>query len=145
MSARGWFRALAGVEAFFTLGHTVGTMSPATDTPQELALIAAMKGPRFHVMGFERTYWEFYRGFSLTISADMVVFALLAWQLGTLSRHHPRQALPLAVCLLIAWAANVVVAFTYFFTAPIVTSLAALLCATLAVLALRKESAASSV
>jgi hypothetical protein len=143
MSARLWLWALAGVEVFFTLGHTIGTMSPATDTPAELALIAAMQGPRFQVMGFERTYWEFYRGFSLTISAELAVTALIAWQVGTLSRDHPRQALPLAVSLLIACAANAVLAFIYFFTAPMVTSVLAVVCAALAVVALRKESAAS--
>jgi hypothetical protein len=144
VSARLWLRVLAGVEVFFTLGHTIGTMFPATDTPAELSLIAAMKAPQFHVMGFDRTYWEFYRGFSLTVSVHMAVLALMAWQLGTLSRDHPRQALPLTIAQLIAAVGTAVICWMYFFWAPILTSMAMVLCAALAVIALQKESVAKS-
>ena len=78
-----WFRALAVVLAFFTLGHTVGTIHAITNTPQEAGVINAMQGYRVPVMGFERTYWEFYRGFSVSITVLLATLMVIAWQLGT--------------------------------------------------------------
>ena len=124
-----WFRALAVVLAFFTLGHTLGTRHAITTAPQEAAVIAAMQGYRVPVMGFERSYWEFYRGFSVSISVLLATLMVLAWQLATLSRRNPRAALPLAVSLLVACIGQAIISFVYFFAAPIVTSIVSVICA----------------
>ena len=135
-----WFRILAGVLAFFTFGHTVGTRHAITKTPQEAAVIASMQGFRLPVMGFERTYWEFYRGFSVSISVLLATLMVMAWQLGTLSRRDPRGALPLAITVLVACAAQLVVSFAYFFTAPIITCLLAVVCAAIGTALLAREA-----
>ena len=135
-----WFRTLAGVLAFFTFGHTVGTRHAITKTPQEAAVIASMQGFRLPVMGFERTYWEFYRGFSVSISVLLATLMVMAWQLGTLSRRDPRGALPLAITVLVACAAQLVVSFAYFFTAPIITCLLAVVCAAIGTALLAREA-----
>lgn len=124
-----WFRALAVVLAFFTLGHTVGTVHAITTAPEEAAVIAGMQGYRMPVMGFLRSYWDFYRGFSITISILLATLMVIAWQTGTLSRRSPREALPFAYTLLIALFANAIVSFLYFFTAPMVASTLAVVCA----------------
>jgi hypothetical protein len=134
-----WFRALAVVLAFFTLGHTLGTRQAITTTPEEAAVIAGMQQLRVPVMGFVRSYWDFYRGFSVTISVLLAALVVIAWQLGALSRRNPREALPFAVTILIACIANAVVSFSYFFTAPMVTSLVAVLCAAVGTLLVRRE------
>lgn len=123
-----WFRALAVVLAFFTLGHTVGTVHAITTAPEEAAVIAGMQGYRMPVMGFLRSYWDFYRGFSITISILLATLMVIAWQTGTLSRRSPREALPFAYTLLIALFANAIVSFLYFFTAPMVASTLAVVC-----------------
>lgn len=124
-----WFRALAVIMALYTLGHTVGTRHAITTAPQEAAVISAMQGYRVPVMGFLRTYWEFYRGFSVYISVLLAMLMVLAWQLGTLSRRNPRDALPLAVTVLLACVGQAIVSFIYFFTAPMLTSTLAVICA----------------
>ena len=134
-----WFRALAIVLGFFTLGHTVGTRHAITTAPREAAVIAAMQSYRVPVMGFERTYWEFYRGFSVSISVLLATLMVIAWQLGTLSRRDPRGALPLAITVLVVCAAQLVVSFAYFFTAPIITCLVAVVCAAVGTALLARE------
>ena len=92
-----WYRALAVILAIFTLGHTLGTRHAITTAPGEAVVIAGMQGYRVPVMGFLRTYWEFYRGFSISISVLLATLTVIAWQLATMSRRNPREALPLAV------------------------------------------------
>ena len=140
-----WFRALAVILAFFTLGHTLGTRHAITTAPGEAAVITGMQGYRVPVMGFLRSYWDFYRGFSVTISVLLAALAVIAWQTAALSRRSPREAIPFAYTLLIALFANAIVSFSYFFTAPMVTSTLAVVCAGIgAALVVREVRSASS-
>lgn len=135
-----WFRALAVLLAIFTLGHTFGTRKAVTTAPGEAAVIASMQQYQVPVMGFLRTYWDFYRGFSIIITLLLAALAVIAWQIGTLSRRNPREALPLAMTVLIVCIADALVSFVYFFTAPMVLSTAAVICAAIGVGLLRKEA-----
>jgi uncharacterized integral membrane protein len=135
-----WYRALAVILALFTLGHTVGTIHAVTTAPEEAAVIAGMQGYRVPVMGFLRTYWEFYRGFSVSITVLLATLAVIAWQLATLSRRNPREALPLGLTLLLACVGQAIVSVVYFFTAPIVMSVAAVVCAGMGVALVARET-----
>ena len=134
-----WFRALAVVLAIFTLGHTLGTRHAITATPEESAVISGMQQYRVPVMGFTRSYWEFYRGFSLTISVLLAALMVIAWQVGTLSRRDPKEARPFAIAVLGACIANAIVSFSYFFTAPMVTSTIAVACAAVGVALVQRD------
>ena len=138
-----WFRALAVVLAIFTLGHTLGTRRAITTSPEEAAVISSMRQYRLPVMGFLRSYWEFYRGFSVTITVLLAALAVIVWQLGILSRRNPREALPLSITVLIACVANAIVSFSYFFAAPMVMSVVSVICASLGLFALCREIAYS--
>ena len=140
MKASIWFRALAVILAIFTLGHTLGTIGAVTTTPEEAAVIAAMQGYRVPVMGFLRTYWEFYRGFSISISVLLAALTVIAWQVGTLSRRNAREALPLAMTVLLTCVANAIVSFSYFFAAPMVMSTLAVVCAAIGTAGIRREA-----
>jgi len=145
MKSATWLRALAIILGLFALGHTIGTAVPkVTRGPSEAALFAAMQGFRFPVMGMERSYWEFYRGFALSISVFQVVFAVFAWQLASLSKRSPGAALPMTAMLLVGLTANLVVVVAFFFTAPIVFSIVAVGVAGMAVVRLRSESLAQA-
>ena len=88
-----WLRSLAVVLAIFTLGHTLGTAAPkVTRGEREATLFTAMQSYRFPIMGFDRSYWDFYRGLAITISVLMLLMTVFAWQLGTLSRRDPLAA-----------------------------------------------------
>jgi hypothetical protein len=121
-----WLRVLAVVLGLFALGHTVGTAAPkVTRGMREAVVFQAMQGYRFPVMGFDRTYWDFYRGFALTISVLMFALAALAWQLAAVSRRAPSEALPMAVTLLVGCVGVLVLSLEFFFAPPIVFSVAA--------------------
>ena len=139
MKAATWLRVLAGVMAFFTAGHTMGMLSPP---PNEAArvVVETMQRAHFPIMGFERSYWDFYRGMGFFLSVFLATIGVLAWQLGALSRRSPGDALPLTFTLEAVCVVTVLFSWTYFFTAPIVTSLLALVCATGALVALLREA-----
>lgn len=140
---RNWYRALAIVLALFILGHTFGTRQAVTNAPQERAVVDAMQGYRVPVMGFLRTYWQFYRGFSVSISILLAALLVFAWQVGTVSRRNPREAVPFGVTLLLACIGQAIIACIYFFTAPIIISIVAVICAGVA-LALNLRDARST-
>lgn len=139
-----WARALAVVLFLFALGHTLGTAAPrVTRGAPEAALFAAMQGYQFRVMGFERSYWLFYRGFALTISVLLFAMAALAWQLQPIVRHDPRRAMPLAITLLLGCVGLAVLSWLFFFGPPIVFAMLAVACAAMMVAALGAAPAAT--
>ena len=141
MKASMWLRALAVVMLLFAAGHTLGTASPkVTRGPLEAALFAAMQGYRFPVMGFERSHWDFYRGFAQTISVWMVVVAVIAWQVARVGRRHAGEALPLAVTLLVGCVGQLLLATRFFFALPMVFAAATVGCGGMAVVLLRREA-----
>ncbi len=141
-----WLRALAIVLGLFALGHTLGTASPkVTRGMRESIVFSAMQGFRFPVMGFERSHWDFYRGFAITASVTMAVMAVVAWQLSSLARRYPREALPMAITLLVGCVGLLVLCWAFFFAVPVVFSAVAVGCAGMGVVRLRGESAGATV
>jgi hypothetical protein len=136
-----WLRALAVLLAIFAAGHTLGTAAPkVTLGSQEAAVFAAMQGFRFRVMGFDRTYWEFFRGFALIISVLLLLMMAIAWQLGTISKQSRRLALPMAITLQLGCVGLAILSWLFFFGAPIVICMMAVVCSTVAVALLAKNS-----
>jgi hypothetical protein len=132
------------VLALFAAGHTLGTAAPhVTRGPREAAVFDAMQSFRFPIMGFDRTYWDFHRGFAITISILMFALAVMAWQIAGLSKRVGREALPLAITLQLACVGLHVVGWLFFFGAPIVFSAAAVALSTVAVVLIAREPTAS--
>jgi hypothetical protein len=134
-----WLRLLAAIMVFFTVGHTMGVLKPPAEGVAGQAL-DAMRRIRFPIMGFERSYWDFYRGFGFFVSLEFLLFAVIAYQLSVMSRRSARAALPLMVTLEIGCAVTALLSWMYFFTAPMVTSLAAVVCSTAALVALARDA-----
>jgi len=135
-----WLRALAGCLALFAVGHTLGTAVPhAATSPRQAAVLAAMRNSQFPVMGFTRSYWDFYYGFALIISVHLALLAVIAWQAGAVSRRNAEAALPLAYTLLVGSFVTLVICYRFFFSAPIAMSAAAVVCSVGSVWALRVE------
>jgi hypothetical protein len=138
-----WLRGLAVLLALFAVGHTLGTAAPhVTRGPQEAAVFEAMQGFSFRVMGFTRTHWEFYRGFALIISVQLLLMATIAWQLSAVSRRDPRRALPMAITLQLGCVGLLVFGWMFFFAAPILMSIMAVLGSTVIVVLLARNSRA---
>ena len=119
MTTRVLYRIAAVLILLFDLGHSAGC--PWSDPAWGVDL-GAIRSSHFKVMGFSRTYWDFYVGFGLIVSAFLLLAAILAWQLGSL----PTQTLPLvrttAWALSLCFAAVTVLSWMYFFIIPIAFS-----------------------
>jgi hypothetical protein len=142
MKSRIWLKILSCLLAIFAIGHTLGTAAPkVTRGPGEASVFEAMQSFRFPIMGFNRTYWELYRGFALVISLQLLVMMAIAWQLSVISAKNPRQALPMAITLQIGCIGLLVLSWMFFFAAPIFMAFVAVLCASFAVIQLARKQA----
>ena len=139
MKAATWLRLLAAIMVFFTIGHTIGVLNPPADGAAGQAL-DVMRRALFPIMGFERSYWDFYRGFGFFVSLEFLMFAVIAYQVSVLSRRSARAVLPLMVTLEIGCTVTALLGWIYFFAAPMVTSLAAVVCSTAALVALARDA-----
>ncbi len=68
------------------------------------SVVGAMRNTRFEIQGLNRTFWDFYTGFGLFTTVFLVFVAVLAWQLGSLSKDQLRSlsvvTWALGICLL---------------------------------------------
>ena len=68
------------------------------------ALVGAMRSTRFEIQGLNRSLWDFYTGFGLFTSVFLVLAAVLAWTLGSMSKDQLRSVSfvtwTFAICLL---------------------------------------------
>jgi hypothetical protein len=134
-----WLRVAAVLQAVGTVLHTLATVSgtasgSATPGPEEQAVLAAMHGFHFTIMGSSRSVYDFYRGYEFSITVVFAVLAVLMWQLSNLTRSEPRRALPLLVTVLVCTVLLDVLSWTYFFAGPGVMSALISLCVAAAIL-----------
>ena len=125
------YRISAVLLLLFAVSHTLG-FSQSDPTWGVDAMLASMRSIHFNVLGFNRSYWDFFLAAGFSVGVFYVFAALLAWQLGGL------DAATLAVMPLARWAfalsfaAITVVSWRYLFVIPIVFSIAITVCLTAA-------------
>lgn len=113
-------RIAAATTALLFAGH----MSGFPWTPEPAALLEAMKSQRFEVMGFARTYWDFYLGFGLLVGAYLALKAACLWLAARLLRNHAAEARAFMLVLFVVTLVAVALDFMYFFTAPLALDVA---------------------
>jgi hypothetical protein len=123
------YRISAVLILLFDLGHSAGF--PWSD-PKWGVDTSAMRSGHFQLLGFTRTYWDFYLGFGLIISVFLLLAAILAWQLGSLPKQSPPPWRATAWALALTFVALTVLNCMYFFTIPIVFSAVIAMCLTVA-------------
>lgn len=119
LTARVLYRVAAVLILLFDLGHSAGY--PWSDPRWGVDLVA-IRSTHFEVLGFSRTYWDFYVGFGLFNSVFLLLAAILAWQLGGLPVETLRVLRVTAWALCLSFAAVTALSVMYFFTIPIVFS-----------------------
>lgn len=125
-----WLRVSAIISLLFAVGHSLGGMqnwSPVADNP----VLQSMRSVGFHVMGVDRTYLDFYKGFGYSLSVSLLLQSALLWMLGGLARVHAPGVRPMIAAFLVATLLGGFIAWRYIFPVPALFSLA--LCATLTV------------
>lgn len=77
MKAPVLYRISSVLLLLFAAGHTLGFRK--TDPKWGIdSVVRAMRSVRFDAQGFSRTYWDFYVGFGLFVTAFIVFAAILA-------------------------------------------------------------------
>jgi hypothetical protein len=125
MKASMFYRIAAALLLLFDAGHTSGF--PWSD-PKWAVDLGSMRSTHFYIMGFSRTYWDFYVGFGLFVSVLLLLAVVLAWQLGSLPAESLALMRGTAWAFALCFAAITVLSWKYFFTIPIVFSIVTTLC-----------------
>jgi len=125
------YRIASVLLVLFALGHTLGFRRTMPEWGVD-SLLASMRAIHFDAQGFNRTYYDFYLGFGLFVSVFLLLAAVLAWQLGTMSREAraliPGVTWAMATCFFVV----TVLSWKYFFLAPILFSSLITICFALA-------------
>ena len=125
-------RAASILTLLYFAGHTAGMpWTPAVE-PAEMSVLEGMKSHGFEVMGFIRTYWDFYFGFGVTNSVFLLVQAVVLWQLGSLAKTDASRVRPIVASFFVGFAVNALLAWKYFFAVPVVITIAISVCLALA-------------
>jgi hypothetical protein len=119
---------LLRIASLLTLLHALlntfaGLLSGTSKNQEEVNLLNAMKALHFDAMGSLRTYWDFYFGFGLFLTFNLLVIAALLWQLASLAKTQPAIARPFIGTLGIAFFAFVILSGLYFFIYPLLLEL----------------------
>jgi hypothetical protein len=133
MRARLFLRSAAVLTLLLGIGHLLGRpWTPAND-PLAQAVVVAMKSHDMHVMGFDRTFMDFYVGFGLILGANLLAEAVLLWMLADLVGSEPSKTRRITTVFLVMNVAITALSGIYLFTAPLVLSGAVTLCLTAAI------------
>jgi hypothetical protein len=124
--------------ALHTIGGVFGKAGPGPAT----AAVQAMKMNQFLLMGYTRSYWDFYRGLGLGATISLTAEAVLFWQLGSLAKTDARRLRPILVTFLVAYAAMAVNSYTYFFPGPVIAEIFIAACLGTAFVTARSQQAA---
>ena len=128
------------------IGHTIGGVcgADAAPTPEEAAVIGAMKSHRFEVMGSMRSFWDFFFGYGLFISINFLIQAVLFWQLASFAKRGLKEIRPIIACFFFAYVGFAILAWKYFFVAPAVHEVLIAICLGLALMSLGRLARAPS-
>jgi hypothetical protein len=136
------FRIAAYLTLLFCAGHTAGGMlaqkslGPASDV-----VFSAMKSTHFDFNGADCTWYGFWFGFGLTVSAFLVLVAVTTFTLDRVTPAAWPQVQSIAWAVIAAMAFNGIIAWRYFFAGP--TAFSIVIVALLVAGTIRKGRAAA--
>jgi hypothetical protein len=125
------YRIAAVLLVLFAAGHTLG-FRQADPTWGVDALLGSMQSIHFDVMGFSRTYWDFFVAAGFSVGVFYLFAAVLAWQLGSLPADTLAVMRTTVWTFALSFAAITLVSWTYLFVIPIVFSTLITVCLTVA-------------
>lgn len=132
MKATWLYRTAAIIFVLFALGHTFGFLKFRPHSPEGLAVFNSMNDVHFAEQGATFSYGNFYKGFGLSISVNMLLSAFVAWHLGQLAKKQPNAVGALGWAFAAVQLAGVILSWLYIAVVPALFSLAVLICLALA-------------
>ena len=131
MRASVLYRIAAVLLLLFAASHTLG-FSQSDPSWGVDALLSSMRSIHFDMMGFNRTYWDFFLAAGFSVGVFYLFAAVLAWQLSRLPADTLAAMRATAWAFALSFAAITVLSCAYLFVIPIVFSLLVTLCLTAA-------------
>ena len=113
------YKICAGLLLLATLGHTFGGMLGTARQgpkagPEADQVFAAMKSVRFRWQGANTTWFAFWLGNGLCVSAALLVAIVALWVLGGLDATQRQATLPIAWAACASLALTSLLGFKYF-------------------------------
>ncbi len=127
MKASLFYRIAAVLLLLFAAAHTLG-FSQSDPSWGVDALLGSMRSIHFDMMGFNRTYWDFFLAAGFSVGVFYLFAAVLAWQLGSLPAETLAVMRTTVWAFALSFAAITVLSCAYLFVIPIVFSLLVTLC-----------------
>jgi len=140
MTATLLYRIAAVLLILFAAAHTFGSLTFTPPTPEAVAVRDAMNN--VHFQGY--SYGNFYKGFSLSITAYLLFLAFLAWHLGSVAARTPEAIGALGWMFCALKLATMVVAAIYIAAVPAMSSAVVGACLGLAAWRAAKARASSA-
>ena len=122
------FRTASVLTALFAVLHTIGFLGFQPDDPAARHVRAAMDTTYFAAGDVQVSFGGFYIGFGLSVTAALLLAAVLSWWLAYVARENPRLVFVPAWALAVFHLISLVLAFRFFFAPPAAFSAAILLC-----------------
>ena len=126
-----FYRIAAVLLLLFAVSHTLG-FRQSDPTWGVDAPLGALRSIHFDVLGFNRTYWDFFVAAGFSVGVLYLFAAVLAWQLGGLPPATLAGMRGTAWAFALCFAAITVVSSRYLFIIPVVFSIAITVCLTAA-------------
>jgi len=126
-----FYRIAAVLLLLFAVSHTLGFRQSDPKWGVD-ALIGSMRSIHFDVLGFNRTYWDFFAGAGFSVGVFYLFAAVLAWQLAGLPVTTLALMRGTAWAFALSFAAITVVSWRYLFILPVAFSIAITVCLTAA-------------
>ena len=132
MKASLLYRIAAVLLLLFAAGHTLGFRQPPDPKWGVDVLLASMRSIHFDVLGFNRSYWDFFVAAGYCVGVFYLFAAILAWQMGGLPAALLAPMRGTAWAFAFCFAAITVVSWRFLFIIPIAFSSMITLCLTAA-------------
>jgi hypothetical protein len=133
-----FLRIAAVITLLYFAGHTSGMPWTPYTNPEATTVLESMKNHWFEDQGFKGTYWDLYFGFGITISAALLLQAVVLWHVGSSARTDAIRVRPIVISFLVAFIINAALAWKYFFVVPVVMASAIALCLAISLVLARR-------
>jgi hypothetical protein len=121
------YRIASVLLVLFGLGHQFGFRRVDPRWGVDSAL-GTLKVTQFRVQGMTRTYWDFFSGFGFFVTVLLIFAAILAFQLGGLSKETLQSLGLVTWAFALSFVVITLLTWRYFFIAPLVFSSLVALC-----------------
>jgi hypothetical protein len=145
MKPKLFLRIAAVVAIVQAILHTIGGVYGTPEPGAAAAAVAAMKANHFPVTGLDRTYWDFFMGFGLGITIFLVIEGVVFWILGSMAAKDGVDVRPILMAFVVGYAALTVLAYRYFFFAPMLCDALVGMCLAIAAFAAKPAHVTSAV